>query len=259
MRSRLVLKLTTDRLVTLLGLTGLTLLSWSYLLHLAGPIQGMQMGMEAAMPQMRQWGVQDFALAFLMWAMMMIAMMAPSVTPMLLAFVHIQRGRHGLLATLTAGSAFLSGYLMIWTGFSLLAAAMQWGMQQVVLMSPAASITNPAVGGSVLLMAGLYQWTNLKNTCLSQCRTPLGFILTEWREGVRGALFMGLRHGRYCLGCCWALMGLLFVVGIMNLLWVGILAVIVLLEKIAPFGQWLGKGAGTVMIIWGLFVLAASG
>lgn len=189
----------------------------------------------------------------------MIAMMAPSVTPMLLAFVYIQRGRYGLRATLAAGSAFLLGYLMIWTGFSLLAAALQWGVPQVALMSPMASITNPAVGGTLLLTAGLYQWIGLKNTCLSQCRTPLGFILTEWREGVRGALIMGLRHGRYCLGCCWALMGLLFVVGIMNLLWVGILAVFVLLEKIVPFGQWLGKAAGMVMIIWGLFVLTSSG
>jgi predicted metal-binding membrane protein len=177
----------------------------------------------------------------------------------MLAFVHIKRGRYGLRATLVATSAFLFGYLMIWTGFSLLASAVQWGLLQVALMSPAASIPHPAGGGVLLLMAGLYQWTGIKHTCLSQCRTPLGFVLTEWREGVRGAFIMGVRHGRYCLGCCWALMGLLFVVGIMNLLWVGVLAVFVLLEKSVPFGQWLGKAAGMILIIWGLFVLMAGG
>jgi len=115
--------------------------------------------------------------------------------------------------------------------------------------------TSPLVGGLLLLAAGLFQWTPLKSTCLRQCRSPLGFIMTEWREGARGALRMGLRHGSYCVGCCWVLMALLWVAGVMNLLWVAALAAFVLVEKLLPRGELVGRVAGGMLMLAGLVLL----
>jgi predicted metal-binding membrane protein len=115
--------------------------------------------------------------------------------------------------------------------------------------------TSPFLGGTLLLAAGIYQWTPLKYVCLSHCRAPLVFLMSEWREGHRGALLMGLRHGLFCLGCCWILMGLLFVLGVMNLLWIAALAGFILLEKVAPRGQWLGRLTGVLLIGWGAWMI----
>lgn len=150
---------------------------------------------------------------------------------------------------------FVTGYVLVWTGFSLLAALAQWGLHAGMLLSPMMVSTSSLLGGGLLLAAGLFQWTSLKSTCLAHCRSPLGFLTTEWREGTWGALVMGLRHGSYCTGCCWALMALLFVTGVMNLLWVAAITAFVLVEKIVPRGELVGRIGGGVLVIAGLAML----
>ena len=151
---------------------------------------------------------------------------------------------------------FLAGYLVVWATFSVLATAAQWGLHTVSMLSPMMAITSPLLGGVLLLAAGVYQWTPLKHACLSKCRSPLGFVLNEWREGGWGAFLMGLKHGAYCTGCCWSLMVLLLVAGVMNLLWVAAIAGLVLLEKVAPAGDRLGRVAGAVLVGWGVWMVA---
>jgi predicted metal-binding membrane protein len=170
---------------------------------------------------------------------MMVAMMTPSVSPTLLMFTSILRSRaHKPFAR---AAIFLLGYLLIWSGFSVAAA-----LAQLVLHDAVSTAT--VIGGVVLIAAGIFQLTPLKHACLARCRSPQGFFMTEWREGKRGALVMGLRHGEFCLGCCWLLMSLLFVAGVMNLIWMAAIAIFVLVEKIAPFGEWTSRAAGVLLI-----------
>ncbi|MBI3028893.1 MAG: DUF2182 domain-containing protein [Candidatus Rokubacteria bacterium] len=213
------------------------------------------MGM--AMPQMTPWGPTDFLLVFLMWAVMMVAMMVPSASPMILVFATVNRKRLADHTPLIRTGLFLLGYLIVWAGYSLLAALGQWGLHSAALITPATAVT-PWLGGLLLLAAGAYQFTPLKDACLSRCQSPFGFILTQWREGARGALVMGLRHGAFCVGCCWVLMALLFVAGVMNLLWVAAIAAFVLLEKVLPVGRLVSRLAGTILIVGGAWLLTAA-
>ena len=151
---------------------------------------------------------------------------------------------------------FLAGYVLVWMGFSMLASLAQWGLHSLALLSPMMVSTSPILGGLILVAAGVLQWTPLKSTCLTHCRSPLGFLMTEWREGPRGALIMGLHHGGYCVGCCWSLMALLFVAGVMNLLWVATIAAFVLVEKVVPRGELVGRIAGGVLVLAGLVLLS---
>jgi predicted metal-binding membrane protein len=153
---------------------------------------------------------------------------------------------------------FGSGYLAIWAGFSACAALAQWALHEAAMLSPAMKTSSPYLGGAVLLGAGIYQLTPFKGACLAHCRSPLGFMMTKWREGPLGAFRMGLQHGAYCVGCCWALMCVLFVVGVMNLAWVGALAVFVLLEKAGPAGGMLARIAGVGMVIFGVLRMTRS-
>jgi predicted metal-binding membrane protein len=153
---------------------------------------------------------------------------------------------------------FVSGYLLVWTGFSILASGLQWGLHGAALLSSAMGRTGPVLGGILLIAAGVFQWTPWKYVCLTQCRSPLGFFMTEWREGTWGALLMGLRHGSYCLGCCWILMGLLFATGVMNLLWMVLITAFVLVEKVVPHGDLVGRLSGVALVIGG-FVLFVQG
>jgi predicted metal-binding membrane protein len=157
----------------------------------------------------------------------------------------------------TSASVFALGYLLAWTGYAVLAALAQSLLHSAALLSPAMASRSPLLGGGLLMLAGVYQWLPLKGACLSHCRSPLGFFSTEWREGVSGALLMGLRHGTYCVGCCWALMALLFVAGVMNLLWVVVIAGFVLAEKVMPNGRLLGRITGVLLAGWGLWVVAS--
>ena len=240
-----------DRAVVSLGLLGVAGLGWLYVVRLGREMADMTM----AMPRMTPWGSADFILTFLMWAVMMVAMMVPSASPMILIFAAINRKRLAAETPLIRTGLFLGGYLLVWAGYSLLAALGQWGLHAAALISPALAVA-PWLGGLLLIAAGAYQFTPLKDACLSRCQSPFGFILTEWREGAAGALVMGLRHGAFCVGCCWVLMALLFVAGVMNLLWVAAIAAFVPLEKVAPFGRVVSRLAGGVLIVWGAWLLA---
>lgn len=250
-----------DRLLILSGLTLITALAWVYLLYLARGMPGMSdmemgMAMEMAGPQIQPWGMADLVLLIAMWVVMMVAMMTPSTAPMILTFAGISRRRREGLRPYVPTGVFVLGYLLVWAGFSVLAALAQWGLHATALLSPMMMSTSPVLGGALLIAAGIFQWTPLKHACLRRCRSPMGFILHEWREGTWGALVMGLRHGAYCVGCCWLLMGLLFVAGVMNLLWVAIIAGFVLVEKLAPAGHWVGKIGGLLLLAWGGWLVA---
>ena len=242
-----------DRMVVLAGLAAITALAWLYLIDLALGMGGMGAG--AAMPRLGPWGAADFALMFVMWAVMMVAMMVPSAAPMVLLFATVNRKKREQGRPFVSTGLFALGYLVVWTGFSLLATSLQWALETTALLSPMMVNASAMLGGLLLVAAGLYQWTPLKHACLVRCRSPLDFVLNRWREGVRGALVMGLDHGLYCLGCCWFLMGLLFVGGVMNLLWVAAIAIFVLAEKVAPHGDWVARMGGAAMVAAGLLLL----
>jgi predicted metal-binding membrane protein len=247
-----------DRIVVAAGLAGVVAVAWAYVFYLAWDIRGMatnSLDAAMAMPQMQSWSIMDFGLMFIMWAVMMVAMMVPTATPMILLFATVNRRRREEQRPYVPTGVFLLGYVLVWSGFAGLAALAQWGLHTATLLSPMMVSTSPFLGGTLLLAAGIFQWTPLKYVCLSHCRTPLGFLMSEWREGHSGALLMGLRHGLFCLGCCWVLMGLLFVLGVMNLLWIAALAGFILLEKVAPGGQWLGRLTGVLLIGWGAWMI----
>jgi predicted metal-binding membrane protein len=244
-----------DRAVVLAGLAGLSALAWAYLLVLAWRMPHQDMAMAMAMPHMHAWGATEVFLTWIMWAVMMVAMMTPSAAPMILTFAALNRRRRARQGPLVSTTVFVLGYLLVWGGFSGVATLAQWGLRTAALLSPIIVITSPIVGGLLLMAAGIFQWTPLKSTCLTQCRSPLGFLMTEWREGAWGALVMGLRHGIYCVGCCWVLMALLFVAGVMNLLWVAAIAALVLVEKVLPRGALVGRVAGGVFMLAGLVLL----
>jgi len=238
------------------ALVGITALAWSYLGYQSWAMDHMDQ-VDMAMPSLQAWGAEDLALVFTMWVIMMIGMMAPSASPMVLLFARIQNGRPGSGQPMVASGLFLLGYLLAWTGFSLAATLIQWGMHAALLSTPALAGAGSILGGAVLIAAGLYQWTPAKRACLTHCRTHLAFLFAEWREGAQGALVMGLRHGLYCIGCCWLLMLILFVVGVMNLLWIALLAAFVLAEKTPPHGAWIGRVSGLALIVWGGWMAVA--
>lgn len=242
-----------DRLIVVAALATLAALAWLYLAHTAA---GMTTHAGMAMPMASPWDAEETASLAVMWIVMMIAMMVPSVTPVILLFAGVSRRRRiqGVLAAPV--SVFILGYLLAWTGYAVLAAVTQAALHSAALLSPSMASVSPLLGGAILILAGVYQWLPLKGACLAHCRSPLGFFSTEWREGVSGALQMGFRHGSYCVGCCWALMALLFVAGVMNLLWVALIAGFVLAEKVVPNGPLLGRITGVALAGYGLGVLA---
>jgi predicted metal-binding membrane protein len=249
----IVRELSRERWLVLAGIVAVTALAWLDLWRRAGA------GMDMAMPEMTPWSLADFGVALAMWAVMMVAMMLPSAAPMLLLFATLQRKRRAEGQPATPVAVFVAGYLLAWGGFSVLAAGLQGFLQRAMLLSPMLTTTNALLGGVILVVAGLYQITPLKNACLVRCQSPIGFLLTEWRDGGAGALVMGLRHGGYCVGCCWALMALLFVGGVMNLAWVAVLTVFVLAEKALARGPWLSRASGAALIAWGVWLAARGG
>jgi predicted metal-binding membrane protein len=255
-----------DRGVVLVGLLAVAALGWAYIVYLAlairgGPVPGgMSVGAgQMAMAQQMPWTAIDFGLMYVMWAAMMMAMMVPTAAPVILVFARVNRSKRNQNQPYVSTGVFLSGYLAVWGGFALFATLSQWGLHQATLMSTMMGSVTPALGGTLLIVAGVFQWTPLKYVCVNHCRTPMGFIMSEWREGHSGALGMGLRHGGYCLGCCWVLMGLMFVAGVMNLLWMAAIAAYILLEKVAPTGtrgNWFSWATGSVLVGWGAWLLA---
>lgn len=245
-----------DRVVVLAGLVIISGLAWAYTVYLAQRVGNME-GTAMSMPNLQPWSAVDFATMFTMWAVMMVAMMVPTAAPMVLVFAKVNRTRREQQRPYVPTSIFLAGYVVVWSGFAALATLANWGLHTGGLLSSTMGESTSALLGSFLLLAaGIFQWSPLKYACLTQCRTPLGFIMTEWREGAGGALNMGLKHGLYCLGCCWVLMALLFVLGVMNLVWIAALAGFVLLEKVVPAGQWVGRITGLALVGWSLFMFA---
>jgi predicted metal-binding membrane protein len=244
-----------QRLVIYTGLAGIILLAWAYLVYLANTMQMTNMGMDISMPSMQAWGITDTSLNFVMWVVMMVAMMTPSAVPVLMMYRTVSQLQHKENSQVSSTWLFLSGYLVTWVGFSAAATLAQWGLHSAALLTPMMASASPLLGGALLVAAGAYQFTPLKDACLSHCRTPMGFLLAEWREGKLGPLLMGLRHGLYCVGCCWLLMALLFVGGVMNLVWVALVAAYVLVEKVAPQRLWINRISGLAAIAWGLWLV----
>jgi predicted metal-binding membrane protein len=249
-----------DRSVVLAGLGSIVLLSWVYLGYLAWDMATMMDMSDAsmgwmAMPAIQPWGAVDYLLMFIMWSVMMFAMMTPSAAPMVLTYTKINRQRQAQLKPVPGTAIFYMGYLLVWTAFSAMATLAQGGLHAATLLSPMMETTSPVLGGIILIAAGVFQFTPLKYACLSHCRTPLGYFMTEWREGKLGALVMGVRHGAFCVGCCWLIMALLFVAGVMNLFWIAVIAAYVLAEKLLPGGHKVSWGIGALIIGWGVWMI----
>lgn len=202
-----------------------------------------------------QWTALDFFYTFLMWSVMMVGMMTPSAAPVFLLFRNMKESRRDSDAPMTV-TLFGLGYLIVWVGFSAAATIAQWGLHQGTWLSSSMAVTSSRIAGVILITAGAYQLSPAKSACLRQCRSPLGFLLSNWRDGRNGALAMGVRHGVYCVGCCWALMLILFVVGVMNLVWVAALTVFILIEKFSGTGARVARLGGVIMIGFGVFVVA---
>ena len=248
-----------DRLVVLAGLVVAAALAWLYLIDMALDMGGGGGDMAAgggAMTRMQAWSVLDGLLMWVMWAVMMVAMMVPSAAPMILIFARVERGQ-GRGRPYTPTTLFALGYVLVWAAFSVAATALQWGLQNAALLSPMMVTTSTLLGGALFLAAGLYQWTPLKYACLKHCRSPMAFIMGHWRPGAWGAFRMGVGHGAFCLGCCGVVMGLLFVGGVMNLAWVAAITVFVVAEKLAPRGEWVARIGGVAMVAAGIYLLAA--
>jgi predicted metal-binding membrane protein len=253
-----------DRAVVAAALAIVIATAWGLVLWFAfsmpmessGPsmdMPGMDMpGMLA--PGIMPWSMGDAVFMFIMWSVMMVGMMTPSAAPMILIYAGV--GRHALQQGKPFASTgwFAGGYLAAWVGFALVATSAQWALERLALLTPMMRSASPLFGGALLMAAGLYQWTALKERCLSHCQAPLVFIGKHggFRGDYRGALQLGLRHGAYCIGCCWALMALLFVGGVMNILWIALLSIFVLIEKIVPAGRMISRSAGAALFILGL-------
>jgi len=199
------------------------------------------------------WNVPGFLTMLAMWSIMMMAMMAPSAAPMIITFATVNRRRRERSAPYVPAAVFLLGYLIVWTAFSALATTAQFWLTSVRLLSMSMASASPVFAGGLLIGVGLFQWTPWKQRCLTHCAGPLQFLMSAWREGWTGALRMGVQHGLFCLGCCWAVMALLFVAGVMNLLWVAALSFFILAEKLAP--RFFSRPGGAAMATAGVWLL----
>jgi predicted metal-binding membrane protein len=230
-----------DKLIVAASIVALTGMCWANLMSTAGGVHSHRMA-------------QPYVFAAATWMVMMIGMMAPSALPFLTTFAVMARRRRGgnpLLLT----SMFLLGYLFMWTGFSAIAAAVQLAFHAASLLSHTSESLSPAAGGALLIAAGTFQWMPAKDACLRNCRAPLGFLISEWRDGAGGACRMGLIHGAFCVGCCWLLMLLPFAAGVMNLGWMLAITIYVLLEKALPVSDMLVRAGGAVLAGYGAWTI----
>ena len=259
-----------DRALVSVALAAIAALAWAYLLWLSASVgtgaepnmpsmtmPGMSMP-DMLAPEFRPWSAGEFAFTFGMWAVMMVGMMTPSAAPMVLIYAAVGRQASAQGKPFAATSWFLAGYLLVWLAFALVATAAQFALTQAALLDPMMASSSRVFGGIVLIAAGLYEWTPLKDACLSQCQSPLLFIQRHggFRRDPPGAVLLGLRHGAYCVGCCWMLMALLFVGGVMNVLWIAAISVFVLVEKTLPVGRIFARTAGLAFIGVGAWLLA---
>ena len=233
--------LTLDRLIVVLALLIVVGMAWAYLFAGAG----------MSMMERAVWTPGYAVLMFFMWSIMMIAMMLPSAAPMILVFARVNRQQHEDSHAYLATSAFTMAYLVTWAAFSLIATLLQWALESRDLITPMLVSSNVLLSAGILIAAGIYQLTPLKQACLRQCQSPVQFISQHWRPGLGGALRMGVIHGAFCVVCCWFLMAILFVGGVMNLYWIAGIALFVLLEKTVPAGHWATYATGIALIAWG--------
>jgi predicted metal-binding membrane protein len=244
-----------DRIIVFSGLVVITFFSWAYMIHMAMNMTGA--GMNMAQPCLMRWEMEDILHLFIMWTIMMAAMMLPAATPMIMLFATVNGQRSLGESPVIPTWLFILGYLAVWTAYSGLATLAQWGLHLSALLTHHMVITSPLLGGLLLITAGIFQWTPFRDACMSKCRSPLGFLMTEWREGRRGALIMGLKAGLFCVGCCWLLMILSFVLGVMNMIWMAALTAFMLIEKVID-NKWLSRTAGLTLAVWGLWVIAGN-
>jgi predicted metal-binding membrane protein len=230
-----------DNLIVAASIVALTGISWA---NLTSGARGVHSHAAA----------QPFVLSAATWTVMMIGMMAPSALPFLTTFATMARRRQSANPLLLT-AMFLAGYLIVWTGFSAIAAALQLALHALALLSGASASLSPLAGGVLLISAGAFQWTPAKHACLRNCRSPLGFLISEWRDGVDGACRMGLIHGAFCVGCCWLLMLLPFAAGVMNLGWMLAITIFVVLEKVLPVGERLARAGGAVLAAYGAWTI----
>jgi predicted metal-binding membrane protein len=243
-----------DRWLTAGALLLAVLLSWAWIVPMALDMYGAMTGPSAWM-MTTNWDALHLALLFAMWAVMMVGMMLPSAAPTLLLYAALARKSDSSGSVAPRVYAFAAGYLAIWTLFSLLATTLQRVLAAALVLSPMMEVQSRAWAGGLLVLAGVYQFTAAKRACLTACRSPVEFITRHWRPGRSGAFRMGLEHGLYCLGCCWALMLLLFVGGVMNLWVIAAITLFVLLEKAAPLGAQAGRLSGALLLLLGAWVL----
>ena len=249
--------------VLLVGTLALVVgLSWAYLLWMATDMavaSGVRLAHCAAMPGMTSSSAGYLFWLLVMWAAMAIAMMLPTALPLVLLFGRFWRGRHPTLGFGGPTAQLVLGYLAAWFAFGVVAGVLQFGLEHADLVTPVmGKLRGDAVGAATLIGVGLFQLTPLKTVCLTKCRSPLMFLMTRWRSGRHGSFRMGLDHGVYCLGCCWALMLVMFVAGAMNLLWMAALTVLMTLEKVARRGDLLARGTGVALLGAGLWLLLRS-
>jgi predicted metal-binding membrane protein len=243
------------RTAILAGLFLLAIPAWAYIVHLAATMPAHDL---MAMPHPGAWSAGETVWLAVMWVVMMIAMMLPSAAPTILLFAGVAQQRRARGVTVVPTAAFTLGYLLAWAAFGIVAAVAQSALHSMALLSPAMRSASPWLGGGLLIAAGIYQWLPLKAGCLRRCRSPLGFLTIDSSQGAGGALVMGLRYGLACVGCCWLLMLLLFVAGVMNLVWVAAIAGLVIVERTVPSGPAIGMLAGAALAAWGVWVVVGS-
>ena len=242
------------RAVVLGALATVTAAAWAYLLLGGGiEMEMMDMGGGQMMAMLPAWSPTYAALISVMWWVMMVAMMLPTAAPTVLLVTSLAWDRLANPKLVpTAALLFASGYLLVWCGFSLAATLLQWSLDNAGLLSERIAFGDAILASTVLIAAGVYQWTPLKDACLRHCRSPSEFLFRHLRLGLLGVVGTGVRHGLFCLGCCWMLMALLFVGGLMSLTWVGAITLFVLLEKTMPGGDWMSRFSGVLLVVWGV-------
>jgi predicted metal-binding membrane protein len=257
-----------DRAIVAAALFVLAGLAWAYMLWLAVQMDmgGMDMSgfrmVPAAMVLVTAaatpWSTIEFTIIFAMWAVMMVGMMMPSATPMILIYTRVARQAAQQGKPFAASFWFAGGYLFVWIGFAFVATLAQWALERAGLLTPTMATASGILSGVILIAAGLYQWTPLKNACLRQCQMPLQFVQHHggFRGDALGSLALGSRHGAYCVGCCWVLMALLFVGGVMNVLWIAALATFVLIEKLIPADRVVSRVIGAAFFVGGIWMFA---
>jgi predicted metal-binding membrane protein len=247
-----------DRLLTVVCIAVITALAWLELVRRGAGIKSMAMDADVMRTiDTSAWGLEEWFGLFVMWAVMMIGMMLPSVAPTLLHMLQIFRRRGDKFARASA-LAFVGGHLLPWVLFSALAAVAQTFLHRAALLGAEMSSQSMALTGTLLLAVGIYQCLPVKTACLKYCRPPMRFLSMERRDGTFGALRMGIEHGLFCVACCVALMALLFVFGVMNLLWAAAITVLVFIEKIAPARARVEYVSGIPLMVWGVTHLARS-